>query len=371
MKTIGITGSNGFVGWHLRAHLLPLSDVRVIQSERTIFNDPRALEHFVATCDAVVHLAGLNRGEDGEVYQTNIALTQKLTEALRAAGAKPHVIFSSSTHKNRDTAYGKSKRESGDMLLRWGAECGAPVSVLVFPNIFGEFTNPNYNSAVATFCSNLVSGKTSEINKEAPITLIHAQNAVARIYGAIQNAITGETTVDGMVTTIGAVYEKLKELHAAYVNDIVPDTDDPFSRDLFNTLRSYLPASFYPRKCTPRTDERGTLFEVVKHGSGGQTFFSTTNPDFVRGNHYHRRKFERFLVTEGEAEIQRRKVMSPDIVTYRVSGSELAFVDMPTFFTHNIKNIGSGKLTTLFWTNEIFNPEHPDTYIDPVETLET
>ena len=362
MKTIGITGGGGFLGWHLRAYFLPFKDIEVVSINRDVFNDDAKFLEVLKKCNVVVHCAGMNRGEESEVYKVNKGLAERLLEFINKAGTKPHLIFSSSVHIDRDTSYGKSKKEVGEMFLNWGKEKNAPVTVLVLPNIFGEFGKPNYNSAVATFCSQIVKGEDSMINAEAPIALIHVQDVAKKIHHVIEKKEIGEIRIGGEKTTIGAVYEALRDFHQEYTNYIVPQPKSAFDTALFNTLRSYLPKDFYPQKLSPKSDPRGTLFESVKHRGQGQTFFSTTVPGAVRGNHYHKRKLERILVVQGEAEIELRKLMSDEIILYKVNGEEPQFIDMPTFYTHNIKNTGTTPLTTLFWISEIFNADDPDTY---------
>lgn len=368
MKKIGITGSGGFLGWHLRAYLFPFSkEIQVIECSQECFNSEAKLKKFVSECDVIVHLASLIRGEDDEVYKKNVALAETLVQACEDTKSTPHIIFSSSTHIDRDTAYGKAKRDSGRMLLDWGKKVGSKVSNVIFPNIFGEYAKPNYNSAVATFCYELANNKKSEVSGDGKVSLIHAQKVSGTIYELIKKPKVGDIRVEGKDIGIRELYQTLLDFKTSYFNDIVPVIHNEFHVELFNTFRSYLiDTSFYPRKLTLHSDERGSLFEMIKEQTGGQTFLSSTKPGKTRGNHYHTRKLERFCVVKGKADISLRKLLTDEVKTFTVSGDTPAYIDMPTFYTHNITNTGDGDLITAFWANEIYNKEDPDTYFTEV-----
>jgi UDP-2-acetamido-2,6-beta-L-arabino-hexul-4-ose reductase len=162
------------------------------------------------------------------------------------------------------------------------------------------------------------------------------------------------------------LYDRLREFHAGYQANIYPDLGDPFTAALFNSYRTALYPNGFPRPLKLNTDARGTLFEAVKGGGGGQTFLSTTLPGVTRGNHFHLNKVERFLVVQGEAVIRIRKVLSDEVWEYRVCGAQPAYVDMPTLHTHSIENVGETELVTLFWTHDLFDPANPDTFADEV-----
>ena len=353
MKLV-ITGADGFLGWHLRCYFFSHAEIDVVSLGRDDFADISKREAAVASADAIVHLAGMNRGDDQELYETNKRLMEELLAACETTQAKPHIIFSSSTHVARDTAYGKSKREAGERLLAWAAAQGTPACVLILPNIFGEDAQPQYNSAVATFCYDLATGKESVVNVAAAVTLIHAQDVARLIHEAISARAAGEQRVAGTDTTIGTVHAKLKDFFEQYSHDLFPLLATPFDLALFNTLRSALYAhGFYPRPLAARSDDRGQLFEAVKQRGGGQMFFSHTKLGFTRGNHYHGRKIERFCVIAGTGEIAIRKLFSDTVDRFVVSGDAPVFIDMPTFYSHTVTNTGTEDLITLFWCNEI------------------
>lgn len=364
---IGITGARGLLGTHLHAYLHGQPGVEVRAGGREIYADQAALREFVDGCDAIVHLAGMNRGDDAELARTNVRLCEDLVTALEAAKAAPHVLFSSSTHIDRDSAYGASKRQAAQVLRDWAQRSGGAFTNVILPGVFGEGGRPFYNSVVSTFCSQLARGETPTANAEAMVEQVHAQQ-VARHVHALIGRETGDVRVEGTRLSVGDLLGRLRDFQRLYDVHVIPDVRTEFDRDLFNTYRAYLYPQRYPVPLTLHTDDRGSLFEAVKSHNGGQSFMSTTHPGVTRGNHYHTRKIERFLVTGGEAEIRLRHVTGTEVQRFRVSGEVPAYVDIPTLHTHSITNVGPGVLTTLFWTHELFDPAHPDTYPEPVET---
>lgn len=366
MVRLGITGGFGFLGWHIRAHVHADNEIEAVAAGREVFADPHALAAFVSDKDVIVHLAGMNRGDEAEIERTNNALTRDLIEACERGQVRPHIVFANSTHSGRDTAYGRSKRQSVEMLSAWAARAGARFTDLVIPGVFGEGGRPFYNSVASTFCYQLANGETPKIIEDREIDLVHAQVLAARVVSIVQHNETGVVQIPGHVMKVSALLDRLKKLAEEYSAHVLPSVSDRFSLELFNTYRSYLFPNHFPMALERRADTRGSLFEVVRTLHGGQCFFSTTNPGITRGNHYHTAKIERFLVTQGEAIIRLRRLFSSEVHEYRVSGDRPVYIDMPTFYTHNITNVGSGELLTLFWAHEIFDPNRPDTYPEPV-----
>lgn len=356
----------GLIGWHVRAYLHGQAGVVVRGATRSDFADPEALTGFVGGLDAVVHLAGMNRGDDAEVETVNVDLAENLVAALERRDATPHVLFSSSTHIERDTAYGRSKRESATRLRRWAEKRGALFTNLILPHVFGEFGKPFYNSVVSTFCHQLATGETPQILRDGQVELVHTQQVAAEVFRAVLDRRDGERRIGGEPVQVSELLARLERMAELYRGQVLPDLRHPLDQRLFNTYRSYLFPHFYPIAAKVHRDERGKLFEAVRSLTNGQTFFSTTHPGVTRGNHYHARKVERFLVAEGEAVIRVRRLFSREVVEFRLSGDRPQYVDMPTFHTHSITNIGSSDLQTLFWANEIFDPTDSDTHAEPV-----
>lgn len=368
---IAITGGNGFLAWHLRARFRMAGPVEVLPLGRTAFGG-EALDDALRGADAVVHAAGMNRGDAAEVERTNRWLAERLVQRLDAVGASPHVVYLSSRQQDQDTPYGRSKRVAGEILAGWGDRVGGPVSVLVLPNVFGEFGRPFYNSVTATFCYQLARGEQPEIHLDREIRLLHAQDVARAVErhlaaGGTEPWTGGrEECLGGMPLTVSGLLQQLKVFDAEYAQGVFPALTDDFEIDLFNTYRSYLPAERTTHRLTLRSDERGRLFEAVRSRGKGQIFFSSTNPGITRGNHFHTRKVERFLVLEGLATIRLRRLFDDRVICIDVDGSEPSAVDIPTFHTHDITNAGQAPLLTAFWANEFFNPEHPDTYAENV-----
>lgn len=372
MKKIGITGQNGFVGNHLYNTLkLTPEEFEVIEFKKEFFNNESDLDAFVSQCDAIVHLAAMNRHESEQViYETNVGLVDKLIAAFKRTDSKPHVLISSSTQEERDNLYGRSKREGREALVNWATECEGKVSGLLIPNVFGAFGRPFYNSFIATFCHQLTHGDTPTIANDGEVKLIYVQELVNLIIAEIRSErSTPLLSIEPTATKkISEVLHLLNDYKVKYLDGgEIPVLNNAFEHNLFNTYRSYINhKSRYPVKFTQHIDPRGAFVEVIRLGIGGQCSFSTTVPDITRGNHYHTRKIERFAVIKGKALIQLRKVGTDEVLDFYLDGQEPSYVDMPIWYTHNIKNIGEEELYTIFWINEPFNPEDADTYFETV-----
>jgi len=369
-KKIVITGVVGFMGSHLRDRFSREQDVEVPSFEDAWFSQPEKLQAVLAGSSTVVHLAAMNRGDDKEIYATNIELVNKLIKAIDGLNARPHVIFSSSTQTALDNPYGRSKKEGERILEEWSKKSNAPVTVLTIPNVFGDRGRPFYNSVVATFCHLLTHGGQPQIQVDKEIGVIYINELTEIFWDKVKNPPAGFERADVRATATAKVTEILARLNyfkeCFYVKKVVPAFVNNFEKNLYNTFLSYAEPADYEQALTLRTDERGGLFEVVKEDKGSQIFFSTTKPGIVRGNHYHTRKQEKFCVVKGEAIIRLRRIGTDKIIEYKVSGDKPVVVEMPIFYTHNIENVGSGELCTLFWTNELFNPNDSDTFFEKV-----
>ncbi len=371
MIKIGVTGNAGFIGSHLynALGLLPEKFERV-HFHRSFFDDFEKLSNFVAQCDVIVHLAAMNRHNNPEViYQNNIGLVSKLVTALEQTDSKAHVLFSSSSQEERENEYGKSKMAGRQALADWAKRSGSRFTGLVIPNVFGPFGHPYYNSFIATFCHKLSHGEQPHIEVDSKVKLIYVGDLVKIIISEIDNCgnekLVVQHTHEEKVSNILALLEVYKKQYQDA--GIVPSIRNAFELNLFNTFRSYIDIKeHFPVKFTKHTDPRGAFVEVIRLNVGGQVSFSTTVPGITRGNHFHTRKIERFAVIKGEALIQLRRIGTDEVVDFYLSGEEPAYVDMPVWYTHNIKNIGLEELYTIFWINEFFDPADPDTYFENV-----
>jgi len=373
MIKVGITGQAGFIGTHLyntlclypsKYHRVPFEDIWFMEQAR--------LQVFVKSCDVILHLAAMNRHGDPQViYDTNIRLVKQLITACEATGSKPHILFASSTQEEKDNLYGKSKRDGRKMLEEWAIKNGARFTGLIIPNVFGPFGNPYYNSVVATFCHQLTHNEQPQIDIDGELKLIYVSELIQHIITLItshQSPVTSYQLQSTSTIKVSALLKKLEGFKESYLaRGIIPNLDDPFERNLFNTFVCYIDhKSFFPFHLKLNTDDRGSFVETVKLHSGGQVSFSTTVPGITRGNHFHTRKAERFAVIKGKARIELRRIGTDKILTFELDGSRPSFVDMPVWYTHNITNMGNEELYTLFWISEHYDEGDADTFFEEV-----
>jgi len=366
---VGVTGQSGFIGSHLINYLKFKQSIEIIPFEKKYFESDKTFERFLLKCDVVVHLAGMNRGPDAEIYDINVRLAERLVTSLERISHKPHVIFSSSTHENKDAPYGRSKHDSRLILFNWARRNGAKFTGMIIPNVYGPFCKPFYNSVVASFCYQLTHGLEPEIHVDQSIGLLYIDELVQTIYEVIKNGHDAEkihvpSTREIMVSELLSKLRYFKEKY--FEEKIVPDLTDSFDLSLFNVFRSYIEHNYFPVPYNLKKDDRGHLFEVIRSLNQGQAFFSSTKSHIERGNHYHRRKLERFSIIKGKALIQMRRLGTDEIIEYTLNGDIPTYVDIPILYTHNLVNIGEEELLMLFWTSELFNPDDSDTYYEKV-----
>lgn len=372
MKKIGITGQNGFIGYHLLQTLnLNKQKFQIIDFNRSFFDDSKALEHFVSQCDVIIHLAALNRHHDANtIFDTNTDLVKKLINALENKNSKAHLIISSSTQEERDNLYGKSKKEGRLMLAEWANKSGGRFTGMIIPNVYGPFGTPYYNSVIATFCHQIARNEEPKIDVDGDLKLVYVGEVVDVIINAINNNDNSHEydvapTAQAKVSEILSILINFKKTYQD--KGEFPKLHNDFELKLFNTYRCYMVIeNYFPKKFLQHADERGAFVEIARHGIAGQTSFSTTVPGITRGNHFHTRKIERFAVIKGKALIQLRKIGTNKVYNFELNGNEPAYVDMPIWFTHNIKNIGDEILYTNFWINEPFDANDPDTWFEVV-----
>lgn len=362
--TVVITGGGGFLGWHTRVLLRSRGEV-----VRPIFLgdafDSNAAADLVSGADRVIHLAGVNRGDDQVVAEGNIGMASRLADAIRHAEVPPRIVaYANSTQVGNGSVYGTAKQKAADILAAACDDAGARFENELLPNLFGEHGRPFYNSVTATFCDILAGGGSPTVQNDKELTLLHAQTAAEVLAGVI----TADAALEARTTcTVGGLLRILSHIAVRYSAGDVPDLASPFHRDLFNTYRSISFSRRPSLALTTNSDARGGFTEVIRaHGGAGQTSFSTTQPQVTRGQHYHRRKVERFAVVSGNGVIRLRRALTDEVLEIPVTGDEPTAVDMPTMWAHSITNSGSAPLLTLFWSNEIFDPSAPDTFAENV-----
>jgi len=383
MKVL-VTGSKGFVGRNMVVILKRLSNVDVIEYD--VDCPESLLIEGLATADVIFHLAGVNRPEKPEDYEIgNVGFTQKICDQLQSLDRNLTIIFSSSIQAMLDNPYGVSKRRAEEALLNYAKQTGAQVVIFRMKNVFGKWCRPNYNSVVATFCHNFARNLPVSISDRAnEMNLVYVDDVCAAMMEAA-GLLTSPPKhfvptsksdyaeiVPSFKITLGVLVDTINSFRATRSSLQVPAFDDPFVCRLYATYLSYLEESDFAYGLDMKTDNRGSLAEFLKSASFGQIFVSRTKPGITRGNHYHHTKTEKFLVVQGQAVIRFRDIRSDvgdqqsKVIEYRVSGEEFRVVDIPPGYTHSIENVGEGELVTLFWANQIFDPEIPDTYFEMV-----
>ena len=369
-----ITGAGGFVGKNLVATLRTAgyTDLMLFEKDDT----PETLADYCRRAAFVVHLAGINRPTDpSEFYTGNAGLTDTLLANLEAAGNTAPVLVTSSTQAELDTDYGKSKRQAEEAIFAHRRRTGATVYVFRMPGVFGKWCRPNYNSVVATFCHNVAHGLPIQVRDSAfSLPLVYIDDVVACILAAFD----GDVMMDRSATpichmhpihevTLGRLAELIQGFAAGRTSLAVPDlAPGSFEKKLYSTYLSYLPSDQFSYPLEMHTDNRGSFTEFLRSPERGQVSINISHPGIVKGNHWHHTKNEKFLVVKGEGVIRFRNIFSKEVIEYHVSGDKLEVVDIPCGYTHNIENVGTEDMVTVMWANEAFDPDHPDTFFEPV-----
>lgn len=369
MKKVLATGSKGFVGKNLCTVLRHREDVELYEYD--LHSDIFELYEALQQVDYIIHLAGVNRPEDpGEFETGNAGSLKEICSKLQEFGRAPKIVLSSSIQADLDNPYGISKRLAEEELQRFSADTGAECVVYRFKNLFGKWCRPNYNSVTATFCHNIANGLPIQISDPTcEIDLTHIDDVVEAFISDLESVSPGFMFAPPLPSkriSLGELAEKIRSFRGMRASLNLPDFRDSFERALYGTWLSYLNKQEFEYGLDIKTDQRGSLAEFLKSPSMGQIFVSRTKPGIIRGDHYHHTKTEKFFVLEGEAVIRFRHIEEDEILEYPVSGEKYQVVDIPPGYTHSIENVGKGVLVTLFWANEMFDPEKPDTYFEKV-----
>jgi UDP-2-acetamido-2,6-beta-L-arabino-hexul-4-ose reductase len=368
MMRVLVTGAHGFLGSHFRIAARREERIELEALPREELYDPSELRSAAERSDVILHLAGLNRAPEHELLSVNVDLAQRVAEAC--AGLPVHVIFSSSTQRELDNAYGRSKLAAEETLDEGSRSAGYTLTVAELTNVFGPGCPPFYNSVVATFAHELASGRTPTVDVDREMELLWVDDlARSLVSHCLAPAATNERLRPrGDSISVSSLLDTLTRFRQQHFDDhVTPHAKGDLEANLYRTLVSYTPDGGHAYQPTLHADARGSLFEVSRQAwAGGQSFFSLTRPGVVRGQHYHTRKFEKFCVVRGEGVIRLRRLLSDDVQEYRVSGDRPTVVDIPIFQVHNIENVGSKDMLTLFWASEVFDPFDPDTIAEDV-----
>ena len=378
-----VTGANGFVGRNLVSQLENIASGKArnyaIAGEELhvlcydVDSDPAALEEYCRRADFVFNLAGVNRPEDpSEFMKGNFGFASVLLDTLKKCGNSCPVMISSSTQAALDNPYGESKRAGEELLFEYGRETGAKVLVYRFPNVFGKWCRPNYNSAVATFCNNIAHGLPIRVNDPSVVMhLVYIDDVVDELIGALSGdehragafcevPVVHEITLGGIVDLLYSFRDMQQDLE-------VPDLGDAFAKKLYSTYLSYLPKERFCYPLKMNVDNRGSFTEIIRTPDRGQFSVNISKPGITKGEHWHHTKNEKFVVVSGHGLVQLRKIGTDEVINFEVSGEKMEVVEMIPGYTHNIINLSDTEdLVTFMWANEAFNPERPDTYFEPV-----
>jgi UDP-2-acetamido-2,6-beta-L-arabino-hexul-4-ose reductase len=366
----GITGRNGFIGTHVYNVLsLQPDKYELIEIKQTHWDIVDHFYELINSCDAVIHLAGVNRHTNSDfIYDENIRLAELLVNVLYKVKHPIQLIFSSSLQENTDTPYGKAKKKSRALFEKWSKDTGNIFWGCVIPNVFGPFGKPFYNSFVATFCYQLTHQGTPEIQTDAIVPLLYVDDLVAEFEKILQLPVGNayQEITASKVLKVSDVLLQLQYFTEEYLHKgIIPELQDKFAIQLFNTYRSYIPhEKLFPKMYVEHSDNRGAFVELIRLGIGGQVSFSTTLPGITRGNHFHTRKIERFSVIKGKAKMELKRYGCSEVHTFYLDGANPCYIDIPIWYYHNITNIGEDVLYTIFWISEQYNPDDADTYFE-------
>lgn len=377
-----ITGAKGFIGKNLIFELNNIKEGKTktakLSTNLTVFEfdidtDPSLLDLYCKEADFVFHLAGINRPkEQSEFMEGNFGFTSILLNTLKKHNNYCPVMLSSSIQAELDNPYGCSKKAGEELLFEYSQETGAQVFIYRFPNVFGKWCSPNYNSAIATFCHNIAHNQPIQVNdRSVPMTLVYIDDVVSELISALVGVPHKDGNYCKVATehriTLGKIVDLIYSFKESRINLQVPDLSDAFTKKLYSTYISYLPTGDFSYSLKMNTDARGSFTEFLKSPDRGQVSINISKPGITKGQHWHHTKNEKFLVVSGNGVIRFRKIDEDKIHEYFVSGEKLEVVDIPVGYTHNIENLGDTDMVTVMWVNEIFNPEHPDTYYLPVE----
>lgn len=366
VKNILITGAGGFIGRNLTVRLKELEKYELFLFDQDDSEDD--LNAYLSKADVIFHLAGVNRPTDNsEFAKVNKGLTERIISLLKENKLSPKIIFSSSIQAELDNPYGLSKKNAEDALINFSKGTGTSVRIYRLSNVFGKWCRPNYNSVVATFCHNIANGLPIQVNNPASeISLIYIDDIVNDFISRIEEEPASFSDFDYIspvfTVTLAELSEKLYSFKGMRQTLILPDFSDLFTKYLYTTYLSYLPENKFSYKLTSHSDDRGSLTELIKSLQFGQIFVSTTKPGITRGNHYHHTKVEKFCVIKGKGRISFRKIDGGKIISYDVTGEQIEMVDIPPGYTHKIENTGDEEMIVLFWSNEMFSKDKPDTY---------
>jgi UDP-2-acetamido-2,6-beta-L-arabino-hexul-4-ose reductase len=358
-----ITGANGFVGTNLRL-CLHEKKIETIAFTRDFSADqlPQCLEGV----EFIFHLAGVNRPKDpAEFVAGNKGVTEHLCDAIRASGRQIPVVYTSSIQAELDNPYGRSKKAAEQALVALEQDTGSPVYIYRLPNVFGKWSRPDYNSAVATFCHNIAHDLPIQINDpQAKISLVYVDDLIDEFFRIMDERPLGvQMPVCQTVytTTVGKLAEQIHAFKQSRQSMVIEAVGTGLTRALYSTYLSFLKPGQFSYPLPVHGDQRGRFVEMLKTKDSGQFSFFTALPGITRGGHYHHSKNEKFLVVQGQARFGFRHVITGETYELCTDGATPEIVETVPGWSHDITNIGDTELIVMLWANEIFDRQHPDT----------
>ena len=365
---IVVTGAKGFIGKNLCVMLSEQGYDSVIQIDRDTSQDD--IRQALSSADFVYHLAGINRPKDESEFTTgNADFTQFLVSELKANGRNTPIMLSSSIQASLDNAYGTSKAQAETLVADYGNKSGADAFIYRFPNVFGKWCRPNYNSFVATFCYNIVNGIDINIHDpSAPVTLVYIDDVCKSLIELLDGGVESgfkQVSIE-YNTTVGEVASLLQAFKESRDNLVTEHVGKGLTRALYSTYLSYFEPSKFHYTLPKYGDERGVFCEMLKTKESGQFSFFTAHKGITRGGHYHHSKNEKFLVIKGEALFKFEHVVTGERYELRVNSDEATVVETVPGWSHDITNIGEEELVVMLWANEIFDRNAPDTIAKPL-----
>jgi UDP-2-acetamido-2,6-beta-L-arabino-hexul-4-ose reductase len=359
-----ITGANGFIGKNLRLRLAERKDMEIVCFTRD--NDPAGFGTMLDGVDFVFHLAGVNRPKTAAEFASgNEGLTAELCTAIKAAGRSIPVIYTSSTQAERDNPYGASKRGAEEALISMERETGSPVYLYRLPNVFGKWSRPDYNSAVATFCHNIAQDLPIQINDPSVmLNLVYVDDVIADFLAHMETPLAGlhkPEIAPVYAISVGDLATQIKSFKAARESQMTEAVGTGFARALYATYLSFLRTEQFSYALPVHADPRGRFVEMLKTKDSGQFSYFTAHPGITRGGHYHHTKNEKFLVIQGRARFGFRHMETNETYELVTEGGTPQVVDTVPGWSHDITNVGDTEMIVMLWANEIFDRQHPDT----------
>ena len=363
-----LTGANGFIGKNLTHFLSKKANVEILSVTRDTSKED--FEIYVNNADWIIHLAGINRPkEEKEFVEGNVDFTNQICQILINSNQKTPIIFASSIQADKTNPYGLSKRAAEDALKRFSSDYGSPIFICRLANVFGKWSRPNYNSAVATFCHNVANDLPIEIHSaDAVIRLVYIDDVMEIFWGIINGEAVEQTFYiePEYQITVGELAKQIQAFKDSRQTMITEKVGEGLTRALYSTYLSFLQPKQFDYTVPKHSDERGVFVEMLKTQDSGQFSYFTAYPGITRGGHYHHTKTEKFLVIKGKALFKFKNLVTDEFYQLETTGEVPTVVETVPGWTHDITNIGDEEMIVMLWANEIFDREKPDTYALPL-----